>query len=390
MTTFNVGGLRLPQPFRIRRIGHIGYHAPDVNASADFLSRQLGLLKSDVDDFTTRVPQLSKADATGYFFRCGTDHHTVVLGSQALVDTREPARKGALVGQISWQVGSLKEVLDGITFMDERARLRRVGRDSPGSNWHAYAYDPDGYINEIFYGMEQVGWDGRSKPASMYDRAFHRRPELPQMPEFLEVDVAAARGDRLEGFRPVDRGEARFDVEGILMERPFKLTRLGRIVLFVAELERSLAFYTQVLGLRLSERRKVLGHECAFLRADTEHHTLALLPKALEERLGIGAGYGLAVATYQQLRDAHAHLRTQPGVKVLELPAELSPGVAYGFWVQGPDRVAIQLTYGMDAVDRRGAVVPPVSLPPAPGAWPEAIEHGDAAWADPVFMGPLA
>jgi len=85
MTTFNVGGLRLPRPFRIRRIGHVGYHAPDANATAGFLAAQLGLMISDIDDFTTRVPQLSKADATGWFLRCNTDHHTVVIGSQALV-----------------------------------------------------------------------------------------------------------------------------------------------------------------------------------------------------------------------------------------------------------------------------------------------------------------
>ena len=98
MTQYLVGGLELPRPFRVRRIGHIGYHSPDVDATAQFLAKALGLQQSDVDDFTSRVPQLSKKDATGYFFRCGTDHHTVVIGSQALVDTREPARRGALVG----------------------------------------------------------------------------------------------------------------------------------------------------------------------------------------------------------------------------------------------------------------------------------------------------
>jgi len=389
MTTFNVGGLRLPQPFRIRRIGHFGYHVPDVDASVRFLTGQLGLIPSDVDDFTSRLPQLSKKDATGYFLRCNTDHHTLVLGSQALVDALDPVRKGALVGQISWQVGSLKEVVDGIAFMEGKVRLRRVGRDSPGSNWHVYVYDPDGYINEIYYGMEQIGWNGRSKPSSMYDRAFRSTPPLPQMPEFVEVDAAAARGDALDGYRPDNRGKATFDVEGVLLERPFKLTRLGRILLFVADMEKSLAFYTQVMGLKLTERGNVHGHECVFLRTEAEHHTLALLPKALESSMGFGAGCGLAVATYQQLRTAYHYLRTQ-GVRMLDVPAELSSGVAWSFWVQGPDRLAIQLYYGMQAVAGNGTVnsFPHSALPPA--QWPESIAHGGAAWFDPVFMGPLA
>lgn len=389
MTQYLVGGLQLPRPFRVRRIGHVGYHSPDVNATAQFLAQSLGLQQSDVDDFTSRVPQLPQKDATGYFFRCGTDHHTVVVGSQALVDTREPARRGALVGQISWQVGSLKEVVDGIAFLDESARLRRVGRDAPGSNWHAYAYDPDGYINEIFYGMEQIGWDGRSKPKSMYDRAFHEAPDLPQMAEVQEVDVAIARGGDANGFRVAAHEPMTYDVDGILMARPFKLTRLARIQLFVADLEKSLDFYTRVLGLRVTQRKPVLGHECAFLRADCEHHTLALVPKALQEALGFGAGYGLAVATYQQLRDAYAYLRQQ-GVRMLDVPAQLSPGVRYGFWVQGPDRLAIQIFYGMEAVHQTGALDAQAGLTVHPAQWPQSIRHGDAAWFDPVFYGPLA
>ena len=36
----------------------------------------------------------------------------------------------------------------------------------PGSNWHAYLYDPDGQSNELYYGIEQIGWNGHSKPRS--------------------------------------------------------------------------------------------------------------------------------------------------------------------------------------------------------------------------------
>lgn len=388
MTKFNVGGLELDQPFRIRRIGHIGYHAPDVNKTADFLRNLVGLQHSDVDDFSTRVPQLSKEEAKGYFLRCGSDHHSVVIGAQALVDTREPHRKGALVGQVSWQVGSLQEVVDGIRFMDEKTHLRRVGRDSPGSNWHAYVYDPDGYINEIYYGMEQIGWDGRSKPSSMYDRAFHEKPELPQISEKTEVGVALEREGSLLGFRDEQDIASPFDVEGILMERPFKVTRLGRITLFVQDLEKSLEFYTQVMGLTVTAKKMVMGHECAFLRADREHHTLALLPKALMDQFSFGAAYSLYVATYAQFKNAYEYFKKHD-VRILDLPAEISPGVSYSFWVQGPDNVAIQFYHGMDAVDHRGNEISPMSSPVVAEQWPEAITP-QGHWYDPVFLGPLA
>lgn len=391
--SYTVGGLRLDRPFRIRRIGHFGYHSPDITATVEFLTKRVGLLVSDIDDFTSRAPQLEKLHATGWFLRCGSDHHTIVVASQKLVDAREPARKGAVVGQLSWQVGSLQEVLDGIGYLEGRAKLRRVGRDTPGSNWHGYVYDPDGYINEVFYGMEQIGWDGRSKPVTMYDRGFTTLPPLPQPPEFREVDEALSNSAAAGGYRWQETEPLDYTVEGMTMPRPYKPTRLGRIVLFVADLEASLAFYRDAMGLKLTERVRVKGHECAFLRVDDEHHTLVLVPKKLREGASfgadLGAGYGLAVPTFDQLRAAYRVLREQ-GYRELDLPPELSAGVHYGFWLQSPDKVAVQLYYAMDRVGRDGAAPIPTTLPTPAASWPEAIVHGGPAWYDPPFMGPLA
>lgn len=381
--TYNVGGLRSEQPFRIERIGHFGYHSPDLAGTINFLTQELGLQLSDVDDFTTRVPSLPKDHATGYFIRCAHDHHTLVIGSQMLVDTREPARKGALVNQLSWQVGSLKQVVDGVHFLDKNAKLRRIGRDAPGSNWHAYAYCPDGYVNEIFYGMEQIGWDGRSKPEVMYDRSFHDLPPLPQIPEYQEADDVLARGQSLEGYRYDETRPASFDVDGVLMPQPFKLTRLARVLLFVDDPEASLKFYVDVLGLKISHRADILGQPCIFLRAGEEHHSLALMPTALKATLGFGAACSFSVASYQQMRDALAYFQAK-GNRIIEVPAELSPGVNYSFWVQGPDAVAIEVVYGQERYDAGSALPTPAT------DWPETIEHRGRAWHEPVFMGPLA
>lgn len=380
--TYNVGGIESARPYRIERIGHFGYHTPDLAGTVRFLTEDLGLQLSDVDDFTTRVPELPKEHATGYFLRCGPDHHTLVIGSQMLVDTREPARKGALVNQLSWQVGSLKQVVDGVAYLDDNAQLRRIGRDSPGSNWHAYAYCPDGYVNEIFYGMEQVGWDGRSKPASMYDRAFHDLPPLPQISEYKEVDNATNRGDDMVGYRFESRGSEIYDVDGVLLPQPFKLTRLQRVCLFVTDPEASLAFYEGTLGLRVTERRMVAGHPAIFLRATDEHHSLALLPADLKDEFGIGAACSFAVASYKQFRDAYAYL-TAKGVTMPDLPAELSPGLTYGFWVKGPESVAIQVVYGTERFDAGGTLPVPMT------GLPEMIRPADGKWHEPPFMGPL-
>ncbi len=51
-------------------------------------------------------------------------------------------------------------------------------------------------------------------------------------------------------------------------------TRLGHLVLKVRDIDRSLAFYTEVVGLTVSDW---IDHHMVFLRAGEDHHDLALL-----------------------------------------------------------------------------------------------------------------
>jgi catechol 2,3-dioxygenase-like lactoylglutathione lyase family enzyme len=317
-----------------------------------------------------------------------SDHHQLVVASHSLLATMEPFRTGQLVNQLSWQIGSLEEVVNAVDYLDKNAKLRRVGRDAPGSNYHAYAYDPDGYVNEVYYGMEQVGWDGCSKPVSMYKHALRETPQMPRDPEYKEVQEARQNNEHLNGFFWEEKREAVYEVEGIRMPQPFKLTRLGRIALFVADLDRSIDFYTKVLGLKVTEVVAVRGHTCAFLRADDEHHTLILMPEALKEVVGFGASYGLPVATYSQLRSAYEYFSNLPDVTILEDIPELSPGIHYGFWVKGPDPVAVHIYYGMDRVTDKSEIKQTRPVPY--GDWPTVITHGEEGWFDPPFNGPWA
>jgi len=66
----------------------------------------------------------------------------------------------------------------------KRHQAAAIGARYAGSNWHTYLYDPDGHSNELYYGIEQIGWNGHSKPRAMYDRGFDKPPELPQIGNF--------------------------------------------------------------------------------------------------------------------------------------------------------------------------------------------------------------
>ena len=113
-------------------------------------------------------------------------------------------------------------------------------------------------------------------------------------------------------------------------------------------------FYTDMLGFTPTETVTYKGHTCEFLRANTEHHAVALYPLALREELGLSPhttnfSIGLQVANYRQLRDARDFLKDK-GCTVHELPAELFPGIDYHFFVRDPDGHAVQLYYYMEQV----------------------------------------
>src|SRR5438093_2234697 len=310
---YDVGGVLLERPFKIRRLGHFGFNVEKLPEGREFYGDLLGFMASDTLDFS-RAPWFPKnadlGDPRGYFMRYGTDHHAFVLFPKKVMDHRADRKFAAevTINQITWQCGSLKEIADAHTyFQEQQVRVQRVGRDMPGSNWHVYVYDPDGHTNEFYYGIEQVGWNGNSKPRAMYYRGFQEKPELPQLSEAAEVADAEQKGvDIFSGHRPAaPNGGATYDVDGVLLPRPFKITKIGPVGLFVEDVGRAEAFYTERVGFTRSEESQYQGGRCVFLRCGAEHHSLALYPRELRATLGLSPhttcmSFGVELANYAQ------------------------------------------------------------------------------------------
>jgi catechol 2,3-dioxygenase-like lactoylglutathione lyase family enzyme len=199
---YDVGGVMLDRPFKIRRLGHFGFNVADMEANTRFYVDLLGFRKSDV-----------RPGNAGFFSRHGGDHHSFVMFNKEIVEQQTLAGPGARhyrpendINQITWQVQSLKEVTDATRyFRDLEMEIMREGRaGGPGSNFHLYVYDPDEQINELFYGIEQVGWDGHSKPAEMR-HGMLEASDAPHLSEYQEVQDDLARGiDMNSGYRFID------------------------------------------------------------------------------------------------------------------------------------------------------------------------------------------
>jgi catechol 2,3-dioxygenase-like lactoylglutathione lyase family enzyme len=398
---FNVGGVLLDQPFKIRRLGHFGFNLVDMEAGVPFYTDLLGFRISDTMDYSKRAANPESlaglGDPNGYFTRYGTDHHALVLFPKRVREAIGRSDKpGVTVNQITWQVGSLAEVGNAIQWFKQKGiKLQRSGRDMPGSNWHTYLFDPDGHSNEIYYGIEQIGWNGFSKPRAMYDRGFDEPPQLPQISEYEEVQQAQSRGiNPISGYRHIERLPATYNVDGILLPRPYKIVRLGPVSLFVEDLPAAETFYREMLGFTLTEEVIWKGQRCLFFRCNTEHHSLALFPITLREILGLSAhstcaALGLQVANYRQLRDAVKFLR-EHGVKITEaLPPELHPGIDYAAHVLDPDGHCIQLYFAMEQVGWDGKPRPKeLRQARKLSEWPDVLDGGGDQYLGEPFFGP--
>ena len=401
-TTYDVGGVRYPRPFKIRRLGHFGFNVADMDKGLDFYSRLLGFRVTDTRDFS-KVPgreEMAKRlqDPRIVFMSHNSDHHAFLLAHKSLgaIFGDDAVSRDVTVNQITWQVGTMDEVFAAADYFRERdVEIRRVGRDMPGSNWHTYIRDPDGHTVELYYGMEQIGWDGRSKPESMYYRAFRETPELPQISEEQEVRDAIANGIDVNAGNVIkDETGEEYVVAGTRLPRPFKVTSIGPMSLFVADVGASEAFYTQTMGFIHTEVVTWKGHRCVFLRNGSEHHSLSLFPKALRSELGLNpdtscASMGVEVGSYQQLRDAVSYLKKK-GVQFTDaIPPELYPGVDYAAHILDPAGHCLMLHYYMERIGWDGKPRPAEQRRKVGKDWPEAIEPMSDTYADQTFMGPL-
>ena len=396
---FNVGGVMLDRPFQIRRLGHFGLDVNDMEVTLPFYTDMFGLKIADPINFGIRLPpeeQGKHGSGFGYFMRHGTDHHSFVLFPRRI---RKQMLKNypdkITINQITWQVGSLREVVEGSTWLKETGiRIARAGRDNPGSNWHVYPLDPEGHTNEIYYGIEQIGWDGLSKPKGMHRRNYHESPALPHRSEFAEVEEGYADAvNVLDGYRFKEPLAEKYDVGGILLARPFKVTKIGPIRIFAEDVDDMTTFYRDAMGLKITEEIIWNGHRCVFMRANTEHHALAIYPMALRAELGLSPhttlfSCGFQVADYAQLRDAVVFLK-EKGVTIRKLPAELFPGMDYSAFAIDPEGHAIQLYYRMEQIGWDGKPMPATERRKFDNEnWPESVAAQSDSFNGEIYLGP--
>src|SRR5882757_4715308 len=278
-TGYNVGGVLLPRPFKIRRFGHFGLNMERLDEAVTFYTDGLGFRVTDEVNVLDKVPDEARpfvqeilTDPRLIFTTHGSDHHALVLAHKSFGTLWGNDRKvdDITFSQLTFQVGSLQEVIEAEAYLRERGvEIGHYGRDMPGSNWEIYAYDPDDNMIELYYGIEQIGWQRKSKPSDMHYRGLMDvMPSLPQMSEAAEVREALDKGiDIGSGFHPSEGHlEETYVVGGVLLPRPFKVTGIGPVSLFTERMDEMIAFYTGMLGFEVVEEVELHGRRIAYFR----------------------------------------------------------------------------------------------------------------------------
>ena len=142
-------------PFSLNKIGHVVLRVSDLERSIGFYTGGLGFRVSDIYGEDMMPGGM-------VFMRCNADHHGIALVGGA----SEPAGKGDL-HHLAFEVASLDEVFRARKYLRERgATIVFEGRRRAGVQIAIEFLDPDGHNLEIYWGLDQIGIDGVSRPRS--------------------------------------------------------------------------------------------------------------------------------------------------------------------------------------------------------------------------------
>jgi len=149
------------RPFNLTKIGHVVLMCSDLERSTAFYTGVLGFRVSDVYPETMMKGRM-------VFMRCASDHHGV-----ALVGGAPGASPHSEMHHMAFEVATLDEVFAARDWLRANGvKVEFEGRRRAGCQVAVEFRDPDGHWLEIYWGLDQVGPDGRVRPPEEWRECF--------------------------------------------------------------------------------------------------------------------------------------------------------------------------------------------------------------------------
>ena len=147
-------------PFKIDKIGHVVLNTADIERAVRFYTEVLGFSVSDV------YPE-SMVPGGMVFMRCNHDHHGV-----ALVGSMKGQNPNNELNHLAFEVKSLDEVIRARDHLKKhKVPIDFEGRRRAGCQIAVEFRDPDGHRLEIYWGVDQIGSEGRARPRAEWKGA---------------------------------------------------------------------------------------------------------------------------------------------------------------------------------------------------------------------------
>jgi catechol 2,3-dioxygenase-like lactoylglutathione lyase family enzyme len=145
----------------------------------------------------------------------------------------------------------------------------------------------------------------------------------------------------------------------------FELRKIGHVVLNVTDLDASVRFYTDVLGLKISDRYPdtMVPGGMVFMRCNTDHHGVALVGGASKvERTSLNH-FAFEVGSPDEVFRARAWLRQHQVPIVFEGRRRAGCQLAVEF--TDPDGNNLEIYWGLDQIGTDGHARPGSEWRPA-------------------------
>ena len=132
---------------------------------------------------------------------------------------------------------------------------------------------------------------------------------------------------------------------------PFRINKIGHVVLNVRDLERSVKFYTELLGFQVSDvyPDAMVPGGMVFMRYDFDHHGVALVGSMTGPSPNFELNHiAFQVETLDEVVAARNHLR-RAGVPI-DFEGRRRAGVQIAVEFRDPDGHRLEIYWGLDRV----------------------------------------
>ena len=139
---------------------------------------------------------------------------------------------------------------------------------------------------------------------------------------------------------------------------PFQLRKIGHVVLNVSDLEASVRFYTELLGLRVSDRYpdSMVPGGMVFLRCNTDHHGVALVGGAHPSERSSLNHFAFEVGSLDEVFRARAWLGKH-GIPI-HFEGRRRAGCQIAVEFTDPDGNNLEIYWFIDQIGTDGSVRP--------------------------------